>query len=166
MNLMTLYKPSLAVLMVSLWLPAVMAQSASTAGLTGSVTDPTGAVLPNVTVTLTNVATNQARTVMTGADGVYRAPLLEPGAYRVRFSAAGFKTAEVSSVTLTVTETSALDRTLDVGSQSIEVTVEADVEALQTTTSNLGTTVTGAAITTLPLFETTRRFSACPPVSR
>jgi outer membrane receptor protein involved in Fe transport len=152
MNLQTLYKLSLAALMVSLWLPPAMTQSASTAGLTGAVTDPTGAVLPNVTVTLTNLATNQARTVTTGADGVYRAPLLEPGAYRVRFSAPGFKTAEVSSVTLTVTETSALDRTLEVGSQSVEVTVEADVEALQTTTSNLGTTVTGAAITSLPLF--------------
>ena len=152
MNLQTLYKLSLAALMVSLWLPPAMAQSASTAGLTGAVTDPTGAVLPNVIVTLTNLATNQARTVTTGADGVYRAPLLEPGAYRVRFSAPGFKTAEVSSVTLTVTETSALDRTLEVGSQSVEVTVEADVEALQTTTSNLGTTVTGTAITSLPLF--------------
>ena len=119
MNLQTLYKLSLAALMVSLWLPPAMAQSASTAGLTGAVTDPTGAVLPNVIVTLTNLATNQARTVTTGADGVYRAPLLEPGAYRVRFSAPGFKTAEVSSVTLTVTETSALDRTLEVGSQSV-----------------------------------------------
>ena len=52
---------SLAALLVSLWLPPAMAQSASTAGLTGAVTDPTGAVLPNVIVTLTNLATNQAR---------------------------------------------------------------------------------------------------------
>ena len=132
--------------------PPLRAQSASTAGLTGSVTDATGAVLPNVVVTLTNLATNQVRTVTTATDGVYRAPLLEPGNYRVRFSAAGFKTAEVSSVTLTVTETSTLDRTLEVGLQSDQVTVEADVEALQTTTSNLGTTVTSATITSLPLF--------------
>jgi len=109
---------------------SLIAQSASTAGLTGSVMDSTGAVLPSVVVTLTNLGTNQVRTVTTATDGVYRAPLLEPGNYRVRFSAAGFKTAEVSSVTLTVTETSTLDRTLEVGLQSDQVTVEADVEAL------------------------------------
>jgi hypothetical protein len=130
----------------------VLAQSASTAALTGVVTDPTGAVLPNAVVTLTNLATNQVRTVTTGADGAYRALLLDPGSYRARFTAAGFRTAEVSSVTLTVTETSTLDRTLELGSQADQITVEANVEAIQTATSTLGTTVTGNAITSLPLF--------------
>src|SRR5262245_63271628 len=81
-------------------IPTVLAQSANTAALTGTVTDPTGAVVANVTVTATNQATNQARTTATGGDGVYRFSLLEPGAYRVRFSVAGFKTAEVSSISL------------------------------------------------------------------
>ena len=102
-----------------------MAQSASTAALTGTVMDPTGAIIPNTTVTVTSVATNQVRSVTTGADGSYRVPLLEPGIYRVRFGAVGFKTAEVTSVTLTVTETVALDRVMEVGAQTEQITVEA-----------------------------------------
>src|SRR5262245_60177801 len=130
---------------------ALWAQSASTSALTGTVTDPSGAVLPGVTVTATAVATSQARTTLTAEDGVYRLTLLEPGAYRVRFSLAGFKTAEVSSISLAVTETSVLNRTLEVGAQSENVTVEAVVETIQTATSTLGTTVLGDTITALPL---------------
>jgi hypothetical protein len=127
------------------------AQTASTGALTGTVSDPTGAVVPRATVTLTNTGTNQARTMQTGADGVYRFGLLEPGNYRVRFSAPGFKTSEVTSVTINVTETPVLDRALEVGAQSEQITVEANVETLQTATSTLGTTVPGNTIASLPL---------------
>src|SRR5215510_12930532 len=89
--------------------PVLVAQSAGTSGLTGTVTDPSGAAVPNVTVTVTSSSTNQARTAITGGDGVYRFTLLPPGNYKVRFSANGFKTAEVANVTLNVTDTPALD---------------------------------------------------------
>jgi hypothetical protein len=146
-----------AVLLFAAWIPSIMAQSGSTAALTGTVTDATGAVVPNVTVMATNTGTNRSRTVTTGADGVYSITLLEPGPYRVRFTAQGFKAAEVGSVTLTVTETVSLDRSLEVGSQTDQVTVEASVETIQTATSTLGTTVTGSRITALPL--ATRNFT-------
>src|SRR5215467_8253092 len=129
----------------------VLAQSGSTAALTGRITDPTGAVLPGVTVTVTSIATNQTRTVLSAEDGVYRVPLLDPGAYRVRFGAAGFKTKEIMSVTLAVTDTVALDQTLEVGATSEEITVEAVAETIQTATSTIGTTVTGSTISALPL---------------
>src|SRR5262249_36741876 len=135
-----------------------LAQSGSTSALTGRITDPTGAVLPGVSVTVTSLATNQTRMVLSAEDGVYRIPLLEPGAYRVRFSAPGFKTAEVMSVTLPVTETIALDQTLAVGAPTEEVTVEAIAETIQTATSTLGTTVTGSTISSLPL--SARNFTA------
>ena len=73
-----------------------------------------------------------------------------PGTYLVRFAATGFKTAEVSAVTVNVTETPVLDRALEVGSQSKQVTVEAQTETLQTATSTLGNTV-GTRVTQLPL---------------
>src|SRR5712691_7906603 len=114
-----------AVLLFAAWIPSLMAQTGSTAALTGIVTDASGAVIPNVTVTATNTGTNRSRTVTTGADGVYSITLLEPGPYRVRYTAQGFKAAEVGSVTLTVTETTSLDRSLEVGSQTEQVTVEA-----------------------------------------
>jgi hypothetical protein len=69
----------------------------------------------------------------------------------VRFSAAGFKTSEVGAVTLSVTETPTLDRTLEVGAQSEQVTVEATAETLQTESSTLGTTVGSKTVTALPL---------------
>jgi hypothetical protein len=87
----------------------------------------------------------------TGADGAYKFSLLPPGTYRVTFRATGFKTAEVSSVVVNVTETPVLDRTLEVGSQSEQVTVESQTETLQTATSTLGNTVGTRTVTQLPL---------------
>src|SRR5260370_974677 len=73
--------------------PALLAQSAGTSGLTGTVTDPSGAAVPNVTVTVTSSNTNQARTATPGGDGVYRFTLLPPGNYKLRFSANAFNNA-------------------------------------------------------------------------
>lgn len=134
-----------------------VAQSAGTGALTGTVTDPTGAVVPNVTVTVTNVDSGQARTVMTGADGSYRVPLLQPGNYEVKFDANGFKPVEIPSVTVIVSETAVLDRALEVGAQNQEVEVQANVEAVQTASSTLGTVVNSQVVTELPL--NTRNFT-------
>jgi hypothetical protein len=124
-----------------LFVPHLLAQSAGTAGLTGTVTDPSGAVVQNVTVTLTSSDTNQARTTTTNADGVYKFSLIPPGTYKVRFMASGFKPSEVSDLTLNVTETPELNGKLEVGTQSEQVLVEAAAEVLQTSSSSLGTTV-------------------------
>src|SRR5665213_2681343 len=103
-----------AALLILLWVPSMLlAQSAGTGALTGTITDPTGAVVPNVTVTLISADTNQVRTAMTGADGSYKFSLLPPGTYRVRFAATGFKTSEIGGVAINVTETPVLSRTLE-----------------------------------------------------
>ena len=68
----------------------------------------------------------------------YKFTLLPPGSYKVRVSAAGFKTSEVSTVNLNVTENPVLDRTLEVGAQSEQVTVEATAETLQTAEFHAG----------------------------
>jgi hypothetical protein len=119
--------------------------------LTGTVKDPSGAVIPNATVTLTSIDTGQARTTMTGADGVYHFNLLSPGNYRVKIDASGFKPVEVPSVNVAVTETAVLDRNLDVGAQSQTVTVEGEVENIQTASSALGTVVNTRSMEALPL---------------
>jgi len=69
--------------------PSVGAQTAGTGALTGTIKDPSGAVIPNATVTATSVDTGQVRTSPTGADGTYRLTLLPPGNYRVRIEAGG-----------------------------------------------------------------------------
>ena len=142
-----LFVPLLFVLLV----PSLLAQTSSTAALTGTVTDATGAVIANATVTATNTGNGQVRTTTTGSDGVYRFTLLPPGSYSVKFEAAGFETSEVPSVQLDVTETPVLNRSLTVGAQTQQVTVEAETETIQTATSALGTVVNSQTVTDIPL---------------
>jgi hypothetical protein len=130
---------------------SLAAQTAATGALTGTVTDSTGAVVPNVTVTATSTDTGQVRTAVTGADGVYKLSLLPPGTYRVKFEAAGFGPVEVPAANVNVTETEVLDRALQVGAQTQEVSVQADVETVQTQSSALGTVVNTETVTQLPL---------------
>jgi len=127
------------------------AQSAGTGAITGTVTDSSGGAVANASVTATNIGTNQVREEKTGGDGVYRFTLLLPGNYRLKFGAAGFKSTEVASVTVIVTETATANAALEVGAVSESVTVEGTVETLQTESSTLGTTVTGSQISALPM---------------
>ena len=131
--------------------PSMMAQTASTGALTGTVKDPSGAVIPNATITATSLDSGAVRSATTAADGIYRFSLLPPGNYRVRIEASGFKPVEIPSATVNVTETEVLDRNLEVGGQTQTVTVESDVEAVQTTSSTLGTVANARTLTELPL---------------
>jgi hypothetical protein len=131
--------------------PAVPAQTASTGAIKGTVTDPSGAVVPNVAVNATNTETGAARTAMTGPDGSYVLTLLPLGTYRMKFDVAGFKPEEIPSVTVNVTETAVLNATLEVGTRTQEVTVQAEAEALQTSNATLGTVIASATTTALPL---------------
>ncbi|PYS53834.1 MAG: carboxypeptidase regulatory-like domain-containing protein, partial [Acidobacteria bacterium] len=131
--------------------PSLMAQTAGTGALTGTVTDSSGAVVPGVMVTVISLDTGQSRRVTTGEDGSYKLNLLPPGNYSVRFEVAGFKAVEVPSVKVNITETAVLDRSLEVGAQSEAVRVEAEIETIQTTSSALGTVATAATVTELPL---------------
>ncbi len=127
------------------------AQTSGTGALTGSVTDPSGAVVPNVTVRATNTGTGQSRIATTGSSGSYDFSLLPPGIYKIRFEAAGFKTLEVPAVNIAVTETETLDRSLELGAQTQEVTVNGSVEAVQTASSALGTVIDTRTVTEIPL---------------
>ncbi len=101
--------------------PSLMAQTAGTGALTGRVTDPSGAMVANATVTATGADTGQARIATTGTDGAYKIDLLPPGNYRVKFEAAGFKTVETPSATVSGTGTTVLDGKLDLGGSHAEI---------------------------------------------
>src|SRR5271166_4936545 len=96
--------------------PSLSAQTTGT--LTGKVTDASGAVVANVTVTATSVDTGQARTATTGTDGTYKLDLLPPGNYRVRFEAAGFEVMEIPSTAVNENKTVLLDWKLDASEQT------------------------------------------------
>jgi hypothetical protein len=132
-------------------MPYLMAQTASTGALSGTITDPSGAVVVKAEVGITNLATGQSQTTTTGQNGAYRFSLLTPGKYKVRIDMAGFKRAEFASVTINVTETSVLNCTLEVGAPSETYIVQSETEILQTASSTLGTLVDSETITSLPL---------------
>ena len=130
---------------------ASFAQTAETGALTGTVTDPSGGVIAGAAVTITSTATGQTRTTTTDANGSYKFSLLTPGTYSVKFSAAGFKTVEVPSVTVNVTETAVLNHALEVGAQSEQITVEAAQQTIQTQNATNGDLVGSKEVTSLPL---------------
>jgi Carboxypeptidase regulatory-like domain/TonB dependent receptor len=133
------------------------AQTASTGALTGTVRDASGAVLPNASVTLRNNGTGQAFVTATNESGSYRFSLLPPGSYALNFSAVGFKTGMVPSVTVAVAEIPVRDATLQVGVKEEAITISSEAAMIQTSSSADGTLVNGSTLTALPL--TTRNYT-------
>jgi hypothetical protein len=142
----------MALLIFLAFTPSLIAQTAATGALAGTVTDQTGSVIANVTITVTNTETGQSRSGATSADGTYRFGFLPPGSYRVQFEATGFKMVSIPVITVTVTETAVLDRRLEVGAQSQEITVQGESETtVQTSDATVGTVLAGKTISELPL---------------
>jgi hypothetical protein len=131
--------------------PSLRAQTASTGAIKGIVTDPSNAVVANVTVLSTNLGTGATRTVTTGSDGLYVISLLPLGNYSLKIDAAGFKSETIPSVTVNVAETSAVDIVLQVGSQTTSVTIQEQAETVNTTNATLGTVVAADTAVALPL---------------
>ena len=142
--------PLLTPLLISLFL-ALFATSAfaQEATIVGTVTDPTGAAVPNVAITVTNTETGLARTVNSSSDGQYAAPNLHIGHYTVRAQATGFKIGERKDLTLQVGDRARVDFALEVGNTQETITVEANPVAVQTDTGEVSSVVTGQQITQL-----------------
>ena len=121
------------------------------ATLSGTVTDTSGATVPNAQVTIKNLATGVERVVTVDSAGFYTAPNLLPGNYEVRISAAGFKTAVNSNVTLTVGAQQALNVSLQVGQINQQVVVTSEAPTVELASSSLDATVEAPTIVALPL---------------
>ena len=122
---------------------------AQEATIVGTVTDPSGAAVPNVSITVTNTDTGLARTITTSNDGQYVVPDLRIGHYTVKATASGFKAAEQSGITLQVNDRSRVDFKLQVGSAQEQVTVEAAAIAVQADTGEVSDVITGQQMTQL-----------------
>jgi len=99
------------------FVPSLMAQAAGTGALTGRVTDASGNMIANATVTVTSVDTGQIRSATTRADGSYSFEGVPSGTYWVKFEAAGFKTVKIPSAKVTGTEAAVLDEKLEASEQ-------------------------------------------------
>src|SRR5579884_3004618 len=95
-----------------------------TGTITGTVTDQTGAVIPNATITITDKATNTSRSETTNAQGLYSAPALSPGDYQVKAEAQGFRTLQ-RDAQVTAGTTTTVDLNMSLGAAAEVVTVEA-----------------------------------------
>src|SRR5579875_3700163 len=118
--------------------PSLMAQSLSSGDLTGTVTDPSGAVVPNATVTLKSNATGATRTTTTNSAGTYRFSLLPAGSYTVTAEAQGF-TKTQTLATITIGQAAVADVKLKVGSTSQTVEVTSAAPLVQTENADLST---------------------------
>jgi Carboxypeptidase regulatory-like domain len=123
----------------------------SSSGINGTVTDSSGAVVPGARVTLQNVDTNVVRTTSTNQGGSYAFLRLPPGTYTIKVGKLGFKTASQERITLAVNQVLTYSITLSVGSETQTVTVQAAAAHVETSTTELGTTVNQRAVNSLPL---------------
>src|SRR5207302_6285632 len=129
----------------------LLAQTAATGALKGTVTDPSGSVVPGVTIKVTSNETGQSRTAITQGNGTYLVPLLPLGEYRLETSAKGFKSETFQNLPIHVTETALLDIHLQVGAIAETVTVNDAPELVQTNSSALGSVTDQRMVETLPL---------------
>jgi len=121
------------------------------ATLVGTVTDSSGAVVADVSVRATNLATNVSRESKTDSSGNYTIPFLPAGNYNVTAAITGFQTQTVDRLTLQVQQTARMDFKLNVGSINEKVTVAASADVLQTENATVGTVIDSAKIVQLPL---------------
>ena len=146
MNLRSLVRLSLAfnLLMVCCW------GQESRAIISGTITDPQGAVVPLATVDVKNLETNVTSKTITNDHGLYTVPPLNPGQYSVTVSALGFKTTIQRSVELRVADRMALDFKLDLGGTTETVTVNSEVPLLETQSASQGTVINKELVQALP----------------
>ena len=131
----------------------LLGQASYQAQLRGVITDPSGAVMQNATVTITEVDTNLSQTTKTDRAGSYILRALRPSTYTVKVEAGGFQTVEQKGVVLGVDQETSLNFTLHPAGTSTEIQVTEAVPLLDTQSSSLGTDVTNQYVKEIPLLN-------------
>jgi hypothetical protein len=129
----------------------VFAQSTVTGAISGRVTDPQGAIVPNATVTVTNTGTNGVVTVNANDDGGYRASNLQPGTYRVETTVSGFAPAKADNILVEVGQTTTVNIPLTIGTAIAEVEVTGEAPVINTNDNSNTTSINQTSINELPI---------------
>ena len=122
-----------------------------TGSITGTITDPSGAIVQGVVVTITRLETNRRVSATTRPDGVYLATALPVGDYRIEAAAPGFKLAVHTGIQLELNQSAVVDFVLEIGTATDRVEVVGDAALLESATSDLGKVVDNRRILELPL---------------
>ena len=139
------------VLLFNLWHAATTHAQVAGATLSGTVTDQSGAVIPQAAISIRNIDTGITRTGTASAAGFYSVPNLLPGTYEIKTTAQGFSTEVKTGVTLTVGEQQVLDFTLQVGKTSQTVVVTTEAPNVELASSSISATVNSTTVRELPL---------------
>ena len=139
----------LAVLLATFLVIFATQALAQEATILGTVTDPTGATVPNAAIAITNNETGVVRNTVSNSEGQYVAPDLHIGSYTLRVTASGFKATEQKNVVLAVGDRSRIDFKLQVGAAQEQVTVEANAVTVQTDSSAVDTVINGKQVSNL-----------------
>jgi len=123
----------------------------STGTVSGTTTDPTGAAIAGVKVTLRHLANGDKRELTSGASGDFTAAFLRIGDYSLTATAQGFKSKTISSIPLSVDQTVSLRVDLELGSMTESVTVDASTPLIDSATSSVGQVIENKKIVELPL---------------
>lgn len=129
----------------------VFAQSTVTGGIRGTVNDPQGAIVPNATVTTTNVGTNSTETVTSDANGTFIINNLQPGTYNVAVRQSGFGDFTAQRVVVEVGQVTTVDATLAVAGTSATVEVTSEVPVINTNSNDFATNINQTSINELPI---------------
>ena len=132
-------------------LTGVLVAQSDRASITGTVRDPSGAVVPAVQVTAVNVGTSLRNTATTNDLGFYTITNLAIGQYTLTFSRDGFRKYDQKGIVLNVRQVAQIDATLPIGATAETIEVTANASALQTQTATVSTNLTNDVVSTLPL---------------
>src|SRR5687767_5514302 len=138
-------------LLLLLSCPASLFGQATFGTITGTVTDSTGASVPNTEVQVINEGTNASRTATTGESGTYEVPNLNAGKYRVTAKAGGFKTQVLQGIDVAALRTVRVDVRLEVGEVGTEVTVQGSAPVIETDSASIAAVKTMKDLNDLPL---------------
>jgi hypothetical protein len=137
--------------LVILGLASAYAQAPGTGAIAGRVFDPSGAVVPNASVSAINEETGWSRKVTANHEGSFQVPLLPPGTYLLSVTVPAFRPQTIRGIQVVVSETSIVDAKLVVGAPDTKVEVNGSPELAQTESSSLGRVTDGKTIVALPL---------------
>jgi outer membrane receptor for ferrienterochelin and colicin len=147
---LNLTKLLVLIALVALLLPGVLAAQSTTNGaISGTVTDTTGAVLPDIIVNLKSTEKGFTNSTKTNGQGFYQFPLLEPGTYAITMSAPNFRTS-TATTTVSVGSTAIVNAKLEVGAAGTTVEVTSEAALLQTESAEISTTFNAREIAEVP----------------
>lgn len=148
----------IAVLLLGVFAVIMLASGTASAqavygSISGTATDPTGAAIPDATVTITSVERQTVDTVITKSDGSYSKERLLPGKYTIKVEKQGYKSGVVNDVTVSVDTQTPVDVSLEAGQITEVVTIEADGQLLKTDRADVATTFSTREVAELPILD-------------